>query len=350
MSVSWIKVRSNLIDDPRVVRIAEILNIERYAVVGRLVGFWIWADQYTEDGKSLSVTSGFIDEEFRCMGLANALRKVGWLEGQEGDLSIPRFEEHNGDSSKKRFANALRQKRFKENQKITDPRYITNALRDEVYALDGYTCVYCGRKPGQTYPTESLSDSFMGCDHVIPFSKGGPTTVDNLVTCCNKCNQRKGNRSLSESGMKITRERERSNASSSSLSSSYVSSEGGATRGNPTLADWTAFCRGAHPEWQPSDIESAWQHFQSQGWKRGKTPITDWHAAAEKCHSQWKATGSPGKVDLPPPWDGADGPPGWQEDFRKRFPEATRYDLMAWKDVPRGIRQDIWRDMTKARA
>ena len=351
MSVSWIKVRSNLVRDPRVVCIAETLNMDRFAIVGRLVAFWVWADQYTEDGQHLTVTSGFIDEEFVCMGFASALRKVGWLEGQEGDITIPRFEEHNGDSSKKRFSNALRQKKFKERGKVTDPRYISNELRAEVFRLDGYTCVYCGRKEGDRSLTESPNDALMGCDHVIPFSKGGPTTVDNLVCCCNKCNMQKGNRGLVESGMKVTRERERSNAPSSSLSPSSVLDGGVQGRKAPTVAEWTEFCRGAHSEWNPKDVDSAWQHFQSQGWKRGKTPIADWRAAAEKCYAGWKELGSQGKITPPPAWDGPDGPPGWQAHFKKNFPpdqfSCPRYDEGSWRDVPREVRADIWRDMTK---
>jgi len=44
------------------------------------------------------------------------------------------------------------------------------------------TCYYCGRKVG--YANLSM-------DHVIPLSRGGRSTKNNLVPCCKECNNRK---------------------------------------------------------------------------------------------------------------------------------------------------------------
>ncbi|PQM47510.1 CRISPR-associated endonuclease Cas9 [Mycobacterium talmoniae] len=62
--------------------------------------------------------------------------------------------------------------------------------RDGVLARDGCTCVYCGEY-GDTL------------DHVIPESRGGPNTWENLVTACAPCNGRKGNRTPGEAGMRL---------------------------------------------------------------------------------------------------------------------------------------------------
>lgn len=57
---------------------------------------------------------------------------------------------------------------------------IADALRERVYARDGYACLHCGA-------TEDLS-----LDHIIPWSKGGPDNYENFQTLCRSCNSRKG--------------------------------------------------------------------------------------------------------------------------------------------------------------
>ena len=63
--------------------------------------------------------------------------------------------------------------------------------RKNLYRRDNYTCQYCGERK----PSEDLS-----IDHVVPKSRGGKTTWDNCVLACIRCNARKANRSLSETG------------------------------------------------------------------------------------------------------------------------------------------------------
>jgi hypothetical protein len=60
--------------------------------------------------------------------------------------------------------------------------FIPDALRLKIYARDGYMCLTCGA-------TDNLT-----LDHIIPWSKGGPDTEENLRTLCHSCNSRKGNR------------------------------------------------------------------------------------------------------------------------------------------------------------
>lgn len=64
--------------------------------------------------------------------------------------------------------------------------------RKAVFARDGHVCQYCGA------PAENI-------DHVIPRSKGGTHTWENVVAACRPCNMRKEDRLLHESGMKLRR-------------------------------------------------------------------------------------------------------------------------------------------------
>jgi 5-methylcytosine-specific restriction endonuclease McrA len=55
--------------------------------------------------------------------------------------------------------------------------------RKAVLARDGYTCQYCGHEA-----------SGLTVDHVIPRSRGGESSWENIVASCAPCNRKKGNR------------------------------------------------------------------------------------------------------------------------------------------------------------
>ncbi|QDH17628.1 HNH endonuclease [Swingsia samuiensis] len=57
--------------------------------------------------------------------------------------------------------------------------------RFNVFLRDNFTCQYCN----DHFPTQELT-----FDHVIPRSKGGKTTWDNVVTACSPCNLLKGSK------------------------------------------------------------------------------------------------------------------------------------------------------------
>lgn len=61
--------------------------------------------------------------------------------------------------------------------------------RREVLRRDKHTCQYCG------------SSKHLTLDHVIPRSKGGKHSWDNVVIACEQCNSRKGDRTPSQAGM-----------------------------------------------------------------------------------------------------------------------------------------------------
>lgn len=102
MAGDWIKVQHALPDKPEVVQMAAILGIDQDAVTGKILRLWIWADQQSENGNALSVTESFLDRVTFATGFAQALRDVGWLDGEDGDLSLPNFDRHNGKTAKTR--------------------------------------------------------------------------------------------------------------------------------------------------------------------------------------------------------------------------------------------------------
>jgi len=67
--------------------------------------------------------------------------------------------------------------------------------RRSILARDNYTCQYCGQKAKE-----------LTIDHVIPKRMGGPTSWENLVCCCRKCNTKKGDKTLQQVGFVLARQ------------------------------------------------------------------------------------------------------------------------------------------------
>lgn len=66
-------------------------------------------------------------------------------------------------------------------------RTINWRLRFIVMKKGNFKCAACGRSPAKDTNIE------LHVDHIIPWSKGGETVIDNLQTLCSKCNIGKGN-------------------------------------------------------------------------------------------------------------------------------------------------------------
>ncbi|HPO63646.1 MAG TPA: HNH endonuclease [Candidatus Kapabacteria bacterium] len=64
--------------------------------------------------------------------------------------------------------------------------------RKNVLRRDENRCQYCGKR-----------DIEMTIDHIIPKSRGGTDSWENLVTACKHCNNKKGNRTPEEANMKL---------------------------------------------------------------------------------------------------------------------------------------------------
>jgi 5-methylcytosine-specific restriction endonuclease McrA len=77
------------------------------------------------------------------------------------------------------------------------PQHRVRFSRLNVYARDESACQYCGRRRAR---------SELNLDHVIPRSRGGSTSWENVVCSCVACNLRKGGRTPEEAGMRLLRQ------------------------------------------------------------------------------------------------------------------------------------------------
>lgn len=78
---------------------------------------------------------------------------------------------------------------------VTRWRYTSGPVwsKKGVLERDHFRCGYCGR-------------TALTIDHVVPRSRGGRNAWSNTVAACGDCNQRKGDRTIAEAGMKLRAE------------------------------------------------------------------------------------------------------------------------------------------------
>ncbi|MET6553603.1 hypothetical protein [Citrobacter farmeri] len=162
MASNWIKVEVITPDKPEIFKLAEILNIDPDAALGKAIRFWVWADQQTIDGNADSVadnekcnadsvtnceqvkrksnavviTKSAIDRICFMQGFSDALIQVGWLAEVDGVLILPNFDRHNGESSKKR---ALTNKRVSKARKSNQKSNANNVTDNEKCNADSVT-------------------------------------------------------------------------------------------------------------------------------------------------------------------------------------------------------------------
>jgi 5-methylcytosine-specific restriction endonuclease McrA len=108
---------------------------------------------------------------------------------------------------------------------IRRPHPRAKLSRREVFLRDDYTCQYCGIR------TRELT-----LDHVMPKSRGGKHTWENLVSACRPCNHRKGGKTLAESRMKLAHEPRQPRANIYHLVYRYVQ--------QPPFEEWAQYLPG----------------------------------------------------------------------------------------------------------
>ncbi len=148
MALDWIKMRTDIYRDPKVIAMADILletegdlnkhvnqmtrrdmsvtrNVIRNAIVGGLVTLWgVVRHQGKRNGDDISlsgVTVTAIDDIADLPGFGEALEFVGWVVYRKGGIVFPRFfsENNNDPFENARSKNAERQRRFKQKSNVT---------------------------------------------------------------------------------------------------------------------------------------------------------------------------------------------------------------------------------------
>lgn len=113
MAGDWLKVEKDTPEKPEILAMATDLGLDPEIVFAKCFKAWRWADSHTADGNAPCVTAVWLDALLHAPRFADALVKVGWLVVRNGSLQFPNFEQHMGQSGKRRALTARRQKKFR---------------------------------------------------------------------------------------------------------------------------------------------------------------------------------------------------------------------------------------------
>ena len=132
MAGEWIKMRKSLLADGRVIKMSSALKADRLRTVGGLFAAWCLFDEQTENGTLAGYTPEVLDELIHFKGMARAMESVGWLEIGENYLKVLGFEQHNGQSAKRRAQDSVRKASAR---KADKKRSREEKRREEYYSL-----------------------------------------------------------------------------------------------------------------------------------------------------------------------------------------------------------------------
>ena len=113
MAGDWLKVEASTWEKPEVWQMSQDLDLDLDTVVGKLLRVWSWFDQQTVDGNAPSVTVSFLDSRVGVTGFCDAMKTVGWMREKGGQVFLPNFDRHNGQTAKDRALSAKRQRNYR---------------------------------------------------------------------------------------------------------------------------------------------------------------------------------------------------------------------------------------------
>lgn len=132
MAGEWIKMRTNLWDDPRVSCLCDLTGCAEAPVIGALYWLWATADDHSADGVMLGLTPAGITRKTGVSSFGPALVQIGWIEEIDGGIRIFKFDDHNGASAKSRAQTAKRVANHRGNSDVTHA-----ALQDQDVGVTG---------------------------------------------------------------------------------------------------------------------------------------------------------------------------------------------------------------------
>lgn len=135
MAGDWIKMEACTPEKAEVLAITATMGWEDCDMtVGKLFRMWRWFDQQTVDGNAPSVTKALLDRIVGVTGFCDAMASVDWLVINDGGISLPNFENHNGATAKSRAQGAKRAAKLRGSDKsnaATVTPTVTDALPRE---------------------------------------------------------------------------------------------------------------------------------------------------------------------------------------------------------------------------
>jgi 5-methylcytosine-specific restriction endonuclease McrA len=130
-----------------------------------------------------------LNNNYQPLNVTNAQRAVAMLYLGKVEVLASDSKVLRSERAALRLPTVVRLRRY-----IRRPLPQLRASRKSIFARDAHTCQYCGRR-----------HVALTLDHVTPRNRGGRTDWDNLVCCCTRCNNIKGDRTPEEAELTLLR-------------------------------------------------------------------------------------------------------------------------------------------------
>jgi hypothetical protein len=175
----WIASYQELARNPKLGRLARALQVNKPTAIGLLHGFWWWVAEHRPSGNLHKVDPWRIGDAAGWAGddlvFLYALEVTGFIDRTTEGMVVHDWADWSGPK--------VRQQR-KDREKW-HAEYM--AARQQAIERDGYTCQLCGYE---------VNPGDMHVDHIVPRSKGGSDTADNLRVTHSYCNLYRGDKDL----------------------------------------------------------------------------------------------------------------------------------------------------------